>query len=60
MRTGKKHKNAVRKAIDPSRRNQLLDEMNAAYERLHADPDAWAQEAAERAAWEDTVGDGVT
>ncbi|MGH2961304.1 MAG: toxin-antitoxin system protein [Solirubrobacterales bacterium] len=39
--------------------DELLDEMNAAYGRLRADPDAWEAERAERGAWDATLLDGL-
>jgi len=34
--------------IDRDQRDKFLDEVNAAFARLRADPDAWKEELAER------------
>ena len=36
---------------------KFLDEADAAYTRLRADPDAWAEEAEERRFWDAVVAD---
>lgn len=36
-----------------------LDELNEDYAKLRADPEAWAQEEAERALWDVTLADGL-
>ena len=46
-------------AVERYRRDRLLDEANAAYARLQADPDAWKEELAERQLWETTLMDGL-
>jgi hypothetical protein len=46
-------------AIDAYYRRKLLESMNAGYARLRADPQAWAEELAERALWDQTLTDGV-
>lgn len=60
QRTGKQHQEIVHEALDLYSRNQLLDAMNTAYSRLRANPTAWSNEVAERAAWDVTVGDDMT
>ena len=47
------------KAIDILERERMLEAVNAAYEALKADPDAWAEELSERALWETTSSDGL-
>lgn len=59
QRTGKQHQEIVHEALDMYSRDQLLDEINAAFGRLKVDQAAWADEIAERDAWDDTVGDGL-
>ncbi len=44
-------------AIEQYRRRRLLEEANAAYAALRNDPNAWAEEQAERAEWEATLAD---
>lgn len=46
-------------AIDAYYRRKLLEAMNAGYARLRADPQAWAEELAERDLWDKTLADGV-
>lgn len=40
-------------------RDRLLDAANAAFERLRSDPEAWAEETAEREAWDATLGQAL-
>jgi hypothetical protein len=46
-------------AIEVYRRKVFWDEFNAAVERLQADPQAWAEELAERKVWDRTLKDGM-
>jgi hypothetical protein len=46
-------------AVETLRRQRLLEQTNAAYGRLRADPDAWPEIDAERRAWDATLGDGL-
>jgi hypothetical protein len=56
-RTGKQYQEIVHEALDMYRRDHLLDEINVAFERLKADPKAWAEETAERLVWDGTLAD---
>ena len=47
------------KAIEEYRRKHFFDALNAQFKALQADPDAWSEELAERAAWDATLGDGL-
>jgi len=47
------------RAIEAYRRARFLQEANNAYLALRADPKAWAQEQAERHAWDATLADGL-
>ena len=47
------------KAIDALYRDQLLKGLNDDFAKLKADPKAWAEELAERGAWEATLLDGL-
>ena len=47
------------RAVEDYRRRWILEETNAAYAALQADPEAWAEELAERALWEGTLADGL-
>jgi hypothetical protein len=47
------------KAIQEYRRNRFLEGLNADFAALRANPDAWAGEQEERAAWDVTLADGL-
>lgn len=49
----------VEQALELFRRQRILEQINADYAALRADPEAWAEELAERAAWEVTLADGL-
>ena len=49
----------LERAVENYRREQFFAELDAAYERLQADPVAWEEEPAERAEWEVTLADGL-
>jgi hypothetical protein len=47
------------KALDAYRRKLFIDQMNAGYAELRADPEAWAEHLAERKLWDSTLMDGL-
>jgi predicted transcriptional regulator len=47
------------RAIEEYRRQQILEEGNAAYARLREDPEAWAEWKRELAIWDATLMDGL-
>lgn len=49
----------LEKAIEHYRRKVFLDAANASYAALRADPEAWAEELAERRGLEGTLMDGL-
>ncbi len=49
----------VARAVERYRRQRILEATNEAYAALRADPRAWAEIEAERALWENTLGDGL-
>jgi predicted transcriptional regulator len=49
----------VDQAIELYRRQRVLMQANADYAALRADPAAWAEVQAERAAWDVTLADGL-
>jgi predicted transcriptional regulator len=57
--TGEPMQRVLERAVENYRREQFFAELNAAYERLRADPVAWEEELAERALWETTLADGL-
>jgi predicted transcriptional regulator len=48
----------VAKAVERLRREYFLKATNQAFASLHEDPEAWQDELAERAEWEQTLSDG--
>ncbi len=57
-RTGQSMQSVLAKAIEEYRRKSFLEDANAAFAALRADPRAWRREQRERAAWDVTLGDG--
>ena len=49
----------LEQALEQYRRQQLLEETNAAYAALRAAPEAWADLEQERLAWEQALADGL-
>jgi hypothetical protein len=49
----------LEKAIEQYRRKLFVEAANASYAALKADPEAWAEELAERRALEGTLMDGL-
>jgi predicted transcriptional regulator len=49
----------VDQAIEAYRRQRIIDQANAQYAALRADPEAWAEVEAERAVWDATLMDGL-
>ena len=47
-------------AVEALRRQRFLEQVNAAYAILRADPVTWAAVERERRAWDATLGDGLT
>jgi len=49
----------LEKAIEAYRRQRFLEQVNAAYAALRADPEAWRVELEERRSWDATLMDGI-
>lgn len=49
----------LEKAVETYRRRSFLEDINAAYEELRADDQAWRAVEDEGAVWEVTLGDGL-
>lgn len=49
----------LERALEVYRRQRLLQEANAAYEALSADPDAWRDFQQELIDWDATLADGL-
>lgn len=57
--TGKTMSEVLEKALDDYRRKLFFEGLAADYAALRADPEAWAEELAERARWDATLMDGL-
>jgi hypothetical protein len=57
--TGQTITDVLDKALDTYRRKLFFDQMNAGYAELRADPEAWAEQLAERKLWDATLMDGL-
>jgi predicted transcriptional regulator len=57
--TGEPLQGVLERAVENYRRERFFAELDAAYQRLQADPVAWAEELAERAELEGTLADGL-
>ena len=49
----------VTAAVGRLEEDEFWDEMEAAFEQLHADPEAWAEYMTERTMWDATLLDGL-
>jgi len=49
----------LEKAVEEYRRRHFLELVNRAYQQVRDDPEAWAEELAERAQWDSTLKDGL-
>jgi len=49
----------LEKAVEEYRRRHFLELVNRAYQEVRDDPEAWAEELAERAQWDETLQDGL-
>jgi hypothetical protein len=52
-------KDVLARAVEAYRRKRLLDDANRAWAALRGDEAAWRDEVAERALWDQTLGDGL-
>lgn len=57
---GQSQQDVIGKALDAYEKEQFFKRMDSGYEALRADPAAWAEELAEREAWDTTSGDATT
>lgn len=57
--TGQTMAEVLDKALDDYRRKVFFEQLRADYVALKADPEAWAEELAERKLWEATLMDGL-
>ena len=49
----------IAEAVEKLRRVRFMDEVNAGFDALRANPVLWAREMEERAMWENTLADGL-
>ena len=57
--TNQSMQDVLARAVELYRRERILEETNAAYAALRADPQLWQEEQQERAAWDATLADGL-
>ena len=57
---GKSMLTLLDEAVEALRRQRFLEQVNAAYAILRADPRTWEAVERERRAWDATLGDGLT
>ncbi|MBI3978559.1 MAG: ribbon-helix-helix protein, CopG family [Chloroflexi bacterium] len=57
--TGQPMQELLARAVEAYRRQRILEQTNAAYAALRANPAAWQEEHQERAAWNATLADGL-
>jgi predicted transcriptional regulator len=55
--TGQSQQEVISHALESYERECMLDALNASFAELRADPQAWANELAERAQWDTTSND---
>jgi predicted DNA-binding protein len=58
-RSGDQIADIVTRAVEEEARRRFMQEFNAAYARLKADPEAWAAYRTELAEWDATLSDGL-
>jgi hypothetical protein len=58
--TGKQHQEIIHLALERFHRDQMLDDINAAFAQLKRDDSAWREEQAERTAWDGTAADDLS
>jgi hypothetical protein len=59
QQTGKQQEEVIHEALTQYHREHLLDQINAAFGKLKADPAAWQRELQERGVWHHTLADGI-
>jgi hypothetical protein len=57
--TGESMSRLLERAVYRLRAEEFFTALDAAYDALRAEPAGWAEEQAERAAWEATLADGL-
>ena len=57
--TGESMQSVLERAIEEYRRRLFFEQVNAAYQRLRDDPEAWREEVEEQAIFEGTLADGL-
>ena len=59
QKEGQSIQTVLDRLVSDYRRRTMLEEGNRAYAALRQDPKAWAEELAERTAWDNTLSDGL-
>lgn len=57
--TGRSMQKVVEDAIETERRRVFMEQFNAGYARLRADPERWDEVLSERRLWDRTLKDGI-
>jgi len=57
--TGESMQSVLERAIEEYRRRLFFEQVNAAYQRLRDDAEAWREELEERAIFEGSLADGL-
>lgn len=57
--TGQTMQDILDRAVEDYRRKVFIDAVNAGYDALRANPEAWAEHLAERQTWDTTLADGL-
>lgn len=57
--SGRPMQDVAAEAIEAYRRWRILERTNAAYATMQASPQVWREELEERAAWDNTLADGL-
>ncbi len=57
--TGEPTQDLLVEAVESMRRRRILEQTNAAYAAMHANPQLWQAELEERAEWDVTLADGL-
>jgi hypothetical protein len=54
-----KIQDVIEQAVKEYKKKKFFEDLNAGYTRLQMDPEAWAEEEAERKDWDVTIPDGL-
>ena len=57
--SGRSMQDVAADAVEAYRRRQILERTNAVYATMQVSPEVWREELEERAAWDNTLADGL-